>query len=198
MDDATIAVNWWESSGFLNGNDPSLDVDDPYRVSTFNRPVYRRTWRPLAEGIHYPPAPQLHDNESEFLSSAYLDQLASSRQPACLANCSLGGCADPTTAVHAACVAGGCCECRDPLVYVGPGDTCVPATGAELPSAVRSTAPRLEVNIPSERAYINMECVPDQYCQTDLAYFNCQPWATTTPDTDPVCSPYRQSTITPW
>ncbi len=77
------------------------------------------------------PAPpsQIQGGYASFtpqLEGEYLTQLATSRHRSCLANCSMGGCADPTSAVHRNCVKQGCCPCPDDKVYVH-GRGCVPS-----------------------------------------------------------------------
>lgn len=176
-----VADNWWQSTGFLYGQNPSLDVDDPMRISTniptFNPPY--NIWQPLATGFFNIPgsvdgepatAPQPQPLESGGLLStpvrAEVVSLAKTNTPNfCKANCTLGGCSDPTTDVHDMCVAAGCCAPHPPT-YTFSESTNV-----------------------SQMAYGDADCIqgPELYCQSQYTYKQCNPGSVLNAWEDPKC-----------
>jgi hypothetical protein len=177
-----FAPNWWQSTGYLNGSKPTVDPDDPYRISTAILPVYPPMgWQFQAVGSLYPGA----DNGWQGGMASYpapspaqtrMEALMWDKPAACLDECAMGGCADPTSWVHAACVKQGCC------------------TPSPLPSHYGG-----EVVLPSQQSYVETNCEPGtkEYCRSDLDYFNCMPYSTLTPMTDPTCVGYTPN-IVPW
>jgi hypothetical protein len=97
-----------------------------------------------------------------------MEELFYNRPLACADECAMGGCADPTSFIHSRCVQQGCCT--------------------PSPTPNRDVEPAF----PSQQAYIETQCLPGtkQYCQSDLDYFNCMPYSTLTPDTDPTCASF--------
>lgn len=175
-----FAPNWWESTGFLHGSVPAVDPDDPYRISTAILPVYPPlAWQFQAVGALYPGATTgwqggMASYPSFPSTATQLDSLMWDKPQACLDECAMGGCDDPTSWIHATCVKQGCCTPR-PVSYGG------------------------EVILPSQQAYMETNCEPGtkEYCQTELDYHNCMPWSTLTPATDPTCASYKP-TVVPW
>lgn len=163
---ASFAPNWWESTGFLQGTKPTVDPDDPYRISTAILPVYPPLgWQFQATGSLYPGAPvQWQGGMSSYTPAVTSDLFPAPLPRACLDACTMGGCADPTSFAHAGCVASGCCSLQ-------PAFTSPPT-------------------FDSQRAYISTNCEPGtkEYCHSDLDYFNCMPYSTLTPSTDPTCA----------
>jgi hypothetical protein len=104
---------------------------------------------------------------SSYTPPVYSHSFDAAPPLSCLDECSMGGCADPTSFAHAKCVASGCCT----------------------PKLAYTTAPQYS----SQQAYIETNCEPGtkEYCQSELAYFNCMPYSTLTPDTDPTCDGFR-------
>jgi hypothetical protein len=177
--DTEIADKWYDSTGFLYGNDPVVDPDDPYRISTYIMQTYPpMTWAPLAEGALYPGAPaQLQGGSSSYTPifyETYLGSLDNYRPTQCLSECSMGGCDDPTAWSHPACVKAGCCS----------------------DAAWKPPSPPL---LDMQTSYIVTECKPGtkEYCRSYLDYFNCMPWSTLTPETDSSCADYRPTPL-PW
>lgn len=161
------ASTWWQSTGFLSGNDPTLSPDDPRRISTYITEAYKPTWAPLATGSLFPGVEtQRQGGMSSYplpLYSAYLDEV-DVPSTECMNECTLGGCADPTSEVHERCVKSGCC-----------------------PELVPHQVKELEYS--SQRAYQSTDCTlgPKAWCASELDYFNCAPYSTFTPQTDPEC-----------
>lgn len=167
-----FAPHWWESTGYLNGKVPTVDPDDPYRISTMILPVYQPlSWQFQATGSLYPGAPyQWQGGVSSYTPIAYSTPVTHVPHK-CMDECTMGGCDDPTSWVHEACVKQGCCS---------------------LP-----VQPDEPVISPSQQAYIETHCEPGtkEYCQSDLDYFNCMPFSTLTPATDPTCAAYKPDVV---
>lgn len=171
----SFAPHWWQSTGFLAGNAPVVDPDDPYRISSMILPVYPPlSWQFQATGNLYPGASlQWQGGEGSYLSTLHpqpLEDLFYNRSLACADECAMGGCADPTSVAHYKCVRQGCCD-KSPSAAVD-----------------EATTP-----FPSQKAYVETNCEPGtkQYCQSDLDYHNCMPYSTLTPATDPTCTSFR-------
>ena len=170
-----IAEHWWDSTGFLYGNNPSLDVDDPMRIST-NIPTFSppQSWQPLATGVFNipasvdgapPTAPKPHALEDGGWASTPITfetvPLAQVDKPNfCKTNCTMGGCSDPTTAIHQQCVAAGCCSLHPPQYNFTPSK-----------------------NI-SQMGYGDADCIlgpgdhpqdVDGYCRSQYTYKQCNP-----------------------
>lgn len=171
----SFAPNWWESTGFLAGNAPVVDPDDPYRISTMILPVYPPlAWQFQATGNLFYGAPtKWQGGVSSYLPTLQgeaMENLFYNRPLACADECAMGGCADPTSYAHSKCVQQGCCS-HSPTGHV---DAYIP--------------------FPSQKAYVETNCEPGtkEYCQSDLDYYNCMPYSTLTPATDPTCASFRK------
>lgn len=166
------------STGFLFGSDPMLAPDgDASRIST-NIPSYEYPlsdyFAPVQTGILYEGAVATLEggSSSYFVAEAqtplYLlggnyTPLDKSFDNACLENCSLGGCTDPTANLYAACYNAGCCD-----VNLRPF----------------ANAPLLN----SQRVSASTDCFsPVDYCASNLDYYNCHPWSTFNAQTAPIC-----------
>jgi len=176
-----FAPNWWQSTGFLAGQVPTVDPDDPYRISTAILPVYPPLgWQFQEVGALYPGATTgwqggMASYATPVATPTPLDMLMGDKPSTCLDECAMGGCADPTSWIHNHCVKQGCCTPSQPSRYGG------------------------EVLLPSQQAYIETNCEPGtkEYCKSELDYFNCMPFSTLTPSTDPTCAAYRDKVV-PW
>lgn len=161
-----FANDWWKSTGFLAGAVPNLSPDsDPTRVASYVPRYYNHDageqWRPLAVGFFEVRPGHVETVGADQLKPEFVTQLDVPQQ--CMAACTLGGCSDPTTAVHAACVASGCCPTQ-------PTFTAPPQWSSQL-------------------NYVSVDCTkgPEAYCASDLAHRQCNPSSLLTPATDPAC-----------
>jgi hypothetical protein len=170
---------------------------DGARIST-NIPSYtypaRDYFSPVARGSLYPGAPTTtqggyatftsHEDQTFLHDLESYNAGAPPAPRACSDRCTLGGCRDPTSSVHRACVARGCCVTRADFPYV--------------------SAPPFD----SQRVYVETNCDRDghrghrssgkpEFCQSDLDYFNCHPWSVETRETDPLCRSRGAHTHTP-
>ena len=175
-------LNWWESSGFLHGSHPTLDVDDPRRISSNVFQIYPSgsgpgTWTPLATGVFNipssvdgasPSAPQPAQQYANVSNILVDTPLASTNTPLeCKDQCAMGGCADPTSAIHGECIASGCCQPHPPSYgYV--------------------TAKNI-----SDMAYGDADCIrgPEEFCKSQYTYKQCNPLSTVEAWEDPQCPP---------
>lgn len=171
----SFAPNWWESTGFLAGGLPVVDPDDPYRISSTILPVYPPlAWQFQATGHLFPGAPvQWQGGMGSYpatLQGEAIDNLFYNRPLACADECAMGGCADPTSFAHRKCVQQGCCAAK--------------------PTAADAEA---TIPFPSQKVYVETNCEPGtkEYCRSDLDYYNCMPYSTLTPATDPTCASFR-------
>lgn len=198
------AYNYWQSTGFLNGPKPLLSPDsDPYMMSTFVAPEEGAShFVPLERGKLYAG----YDVQAQGGASSYtpifydasLDSLTNYRKTACLANCTMGGCDDPTSDVHPKCVAAGCCGCSDKSqVYQF-------TPSATLRDANPSCVPLVDTPwyqaplIPDQQVTTSNECfAPEQYCMSELAYKNCFPESPGGVADDVRCNGVRPAVI-PW
>lgn len=197
MADNRMAEEWYTSTGFLTGAVPSLSPEDPYRISTNILPVYPPLgWQFQETGSLFPGA-QLNvqggmSSYPQFDTGVPLYDLPSYREDKCLANCTMGGCADPTSHQYKQCVAAGCCGCgkRDE-VHNSDSNSCVPFKKSQW-----ATQPVIPMNT---LANVTPGCVPGskQYCQSELNYFNCNPSSLLSPATDPTCAGFRPKQV-PW
>lgn len=173
---AATSLDWWQGSGFLTGNNPSLDVDDPRRISSNVFQLYPvQNWQPLATGFFNipasvdgapPTAPQPYaavDLTATPISETPIANVNPS--DTCKANCTMGGCSDPTSAVYQQCVDAGCCQPR-PVEYNS-------LTTANI----------------SNMAYGDQDCTlgPDSYCRSQYTYRQCKPGSLWKAWEDPVC-----------
>jgi hypothetical protein len=164
-----FASTWWQSTGFLYGNDAVISPDDPRRISTYITEAYTPKWAPLATGSLFPGVEaQRQGGDASYalpLYSAYLAELSVPNET-CLQDCTLGGCADPTSEAHERCVSAGCCPVLTPHIVEEPYYS-------------------------SQTAYQSTDCTrgPEAWCASELDYFNCAPYSTLTPATDPTCKP---------
>jgi len=170
----SMPIDWWESTGFLYGHAPSLSPENPHRISSNVPQLYREQWRSLAPGF-FTEAPSNLFQDSEYqqqeLHGVPLWQVDVPDH--CKSDCTLGGCSDPTSAPHKACVAAGCCG--TPELVVTPEWS-------------------------SQIAYTSTDCLagPRVYCQSNLAYKQCNPVSTLLPSTDSECVPFRPCGTIPW
>lgn len=196
-EDNEIAPDWLLSSGFLTGNVPSLSPENPYRISTNILPVYPPLgWQFQETGVLYPGAELTwqggmasYPNENRGVA---MFDLTSYREDMCKANCTMGGCADPTSYWYKQCKAAGCCGCDKADDVHNPGsNTCTPF--AQSSWAVQPYIPM------DTTANVTPNCTPGskEYCKSYLNYFNCNPSSLQTPDTDPTCAGFTPS-IVPW
>ncbi len=198
------AYNYWESTGFLNGPKPLISPDsDPYMMSTFVAPQEGAAhFVPLERGKLYAG----YDAQTQGGSSSYtpifydasLDTLSNYRKKTCLANCTMGGCDDPTSFVHAQCVAAGCCGCasKGEVYQFTPSATLRDTEPSCVP--VQSTPWYQPPLIPSQQLYTSNECfTPEQYCTSELAYKNCFPEAPGGVQDDARCAKVRPAVV-PW
>ena len=168
------------STGFLFGNHATLAPDgDASRIST-NIPTYTYSpkdyFAPVKTGILYEGAQNvLQGGYSSFFVPEAQTPLehtnpyfrSDEKHTRCLENCTMGGCDDPTSSVHKACTLAGCCA-HEPL----PPQYEAPAT------------------LNSQRPYAGTNCVPQEFCKSQLDYYNCHPWSTLTPADDLICAQY--------
>ena len=162
-------------TGFLYGVAPTLDPEgDGSRVSTnISQYTYPPSayFSPVQRGSLFPGAPAaVQGGAASYLSrddQTYLSDVGVVNA-GCLDNCTMGGCDDPTSSAHDACMAAGCCR--------GGG-------GAPPP-------PSAPVLLNSERVTSATNCLdgPAAYCASNLDYFNCHPWSTRSPRTDATCA----------
>lgn len=196
MADNRMAEEWYTSTGFLTGAVPSLSPEDPYRISTNILPVYPPLgWQFQATGSLFPGA-QLGvqggmSSYPVFDDGVPLYKVGNYREDKCLANCTMGGCADPTSHEYKQCVAMGCCGCKKGQAQDAGSNTCKPfgkTQWAEQPYLPFHTT-----------ANVTPNCTPGskQYCQSELNYFQCNPSSLLTPDTDPTCAGFRPKHV-PW
>ncbi len=169
----SLAPNWWTSTGYLYGSMPSLSPENPERISTNVSQVWPRGWIPPVQSRTYPSA-DLYQNDmgTKELHGASLRQV--DVPDFCKANCTMGGCSDPTSEVHEACVAAGCCRGFDIAV--------------EQP-----------VTYSSQINYLSTDCVlgPRAFCTSDLAYHQCNPASPRGPNHDSRCKGITPQP-TPW
>lgn len=203
-----IGAEWYTSTGFLNGVVPSLSPEDPYRISTNILPVYPPLgWQFQATGSLFPGAELgVQGGMSSypvFDVGVPLYELTNYRDEMCLANCTMGGCADPTSHQHKQCVAAGCCGCprdakgmRQVQVHVKGKDGKGNSACAPFAKSGWQQDPMLPFN--TIRG-VTPDCVPGskQYCESELNYFNCNPSSLLTPDTDPTCAGFAAKHV-PW
>lgn len=176
-------------TGFLNGINAIIAPDgDVQRISTNIAAPYPRSdyFSPVATGALYPGAEAVLQGgySSYYVPEAQTTltyQLSLRDRPdalgdSCMANCTMGGCTDPTSNAHTVCQRMGCCT--PALVDLQRG---------------RGAFSNVPVNN-SQTAYVSNECMaPQQYCGNDLSYFNCHPWATTREQLeDPACAYLRR------
>lgn len=171
-------------TGFLYGAAPTLDPEgDGSRISsnisqyTYPPSAY---FSPVQLGALFPGAPTVVQGGAASYISQEDQTLLSDvgvRSAGCLDNCTMGGCADPTSSAHDACVLAGCCGGGG-----GGGET--------------FAAPLLN----SQRATSATDCLAGAaaYCASDLDYFNCHPWSTRSPRTDNTCTPATRPRPLPW
>jgi hypothetical protein len=200
-DDNKIAPDWLLSSGFLTGNMPSLSPENPYRVSTNILPVYPPLgWQFQETGVLFPGAELTwqggmasYPNENRGVA---MFELSNYRDDMCLANCSMGGCADPTSHDYKRCVAAGCCGCSKKGHVKSKGD----GSGSNQCTSFEKSGWAEEPLLPMNTiANVTTNCTPGskEYCLSYLNYFNCNPSSLETPGTDPTCAKYMPKSM-PW
>ena len=188
----TISPTWFSNpTGFLHGDGAEVTPENPYRIPTYIPKYYSEEWRPIAQGNMYPSYwPSISEswngtNGTNTNSGVYISQLINYKGDRCLNTCSMGGCDDPTSAVYAQCKDIGCCECIYP--YSSQNGKCVIDTETSQ-----------YVILPSETGYTSNNCFkPEEFCSSELSYFNCSPYSTLTAETDPVCEKSRPRVV-PW
>jgi len=171
-------------TGFLYGAAPTLDPEgDGSRISsnisqyTYPPSAY---FSPVQRGALFPGAPTVvQGGAASYMpqeDQTFLSDVGGLRA-GCLDNCTMGGCADPTSSAHDACVLAGCC---------GGGG-----------AFTADPSPPL---LNSQRVTSATECLagPVAYCASDLDYFNCHPWSTRSPLTDDACTPATRPRSLPW
>lgn len=164
-----------EGTGFLHGQLPSLSPEDISRISTNVPQTYTPGWQPLAPGFFTQHPAHLFD------AAAYGNNAQRGGVPLwsvdvpdyCKANCTLGGMSDPTTLDHRVCIDAGC---------EGTPDLTEPPVWS------------------SQINYITTDCTlgPEAYCQSELAFKQCNPGSTQSVATTPECDTFRPCGPIPW
>ena len=192
-----IPLLWWESSGFLYGNDAAVNVDDPTRISTnvFQVRPASDAWAPLATGVFNipssvdgepPTAPRPHGVDAAhplWLTYSTTPLAAVDRPDVCKLNCTMGGCSDPTTSVYDACMEAGCCNPHPPAH--APAD------------------PPVTTNNVSQMAWGDQDCTlgpsgASGYCRSQYTYKQCKPGSLLNAWEDPDCASSTGSQPVPY
>ena len=175
-------------TGFLNGINAIIAPDgDVERISTNIAAPRRDYFSPIATGALYPGAEAVlqggyssyyvPESQTTLTYQLRLRDRPDALSAACMANCTMGGCTDPTSTVHTVCQRMGCCTPPPLSSY----------------NSYNSNGSKEPVDN-SQTAYVSNDCMaPEQYCGNDLSYFNCHPWATAREQLeDPACAYLRR------